>query len=172
MLPAPSISIHMPWIFLELSLHSLYKFLHNLSISCRLKWRKGGTSDTYITTSSHIFWQPIQFITFFLTILLLFFLRRNLLMSLFCCYYFSNITHLCCKWNFFKMSWIPFTYTKNMSCDISWTAAVGCVGGGLYSLSTSPPAFIIICMLYSRRTLLALAFRFQGYFYHSSFPCC
>ena len=153
MLPAPSISIPMPRLFLELSLHSLYKFLHNLPIGCRLKWRKGGTSDTYRTTSSHIFWQPIQFITFFLTILLLFYSRRNLLMSLFCCYYFSNITHLCCNWNLLKRNWISFTFNENMTCDISWTTAVGCVEG-CHSLPTSPPAFIIIFMFYSRRNLL------------------
>ena len=145
------------WNYLSIPCTS---FFTTCIIGCRLKWRKGGTSGT---NSSHLFWQPIQGITFFLTILLLFFSRRNLLMSLFCCCYFSSITYLCCNWNFFKRNWIPFTYSKNMSCDYcSWMCRrmilfvnlSSCFYYHLYVLFQEKPA--------------DLAFLYQGYFYH----CC
>ena len=166
MLPAPSISIQMPRLFLELSLHSLYKLLHNLPIGCRLKWRKGGTSDTYRTKSSHLFWQPIQGITFFLTILLLFYSRRNLLMFLFCCCYFSNITHLCCNWNIFKRNMISFTYYKNMTCDISYYCSWMC-RRMIFFVNLSSCFYYHLYVLFQENRA-DLAFLFQGYFYHSS----
>ena len=164
MLPAPSISIPMPRLFLELSLHSLYKFLHNLPIGCRLRWRKGVTSDTYRTKSYQLFsfgnlfkalhfsWQSSSCSIWGGTSLCPFSAAAT-----------SQTSTTSCNWNFFKRNWIPFTYSKNMSCDYcSWMCRrmilfvnlSSCFYYHLYVLFQEKPA--------------DLAFLYQGYFYH----CC
>ena len=33
---------------------------------------------------------------------------------------------LCCNWNLLKRSWITFTFSEKMACDICWTSAAEC----------------------------------------------